>query len=227
MAFVVFEGGEAGGKSTQLNLLNDALCNLGKNCLVTREPGGTPLAENIRQIFKAVPEHGDAPLPLTELALVMAARAQHFEKVIRPALQQKKWILCDRFLDSSYVYQCYKGGVKKAVADSFAGAILNETIPDLTIVFSVSVKVSRERILKRNEKLTLNGLAPMADRLDSFDDAAFQILENGYQWLVNEKVPYPCGKVPIRVLIDGNKPVTEVQNDINNAIFAHLKLNIN
>ena len=225
MAFVVFEGGEASGKSTQLNLLHEALSNLGKNCLVTREPGGTPLAENIRNLFKAVPEHGDAPLPLTELALVMAARAQHFGKVIQPALQQKSWILCDRFLDSSYVYQCYKGGVKKEVADAFASAILNQTIPDLTLVFSVSVQVSRQRIESRNRDTNASGKQIVADRLDSFDDAAFQTLENGFQWLLNENIPYPCGKVPKRILIDGSASVADIHKQILKIISEHFNLN--
>lgn len=143
MPFIVFEGAEGTGKSTQSSLLAKTLRAHALTVVETREPGGTPLAEDIRKVFKSVPESGDVPTPRTELLLVMAARSQHIEKLIKPALSKNQWIVCDRFLDSSYVYQGVRGNLAKIDIDAMAVPILNSLQPDLTFVLVVPQEVSK------------------------------------------------------------------------------------
>src|SRR5882724_13061680 len=102
--FISFEGGEAVGKSTQIERLAARLQQLGHKTLVTREPGGTPLGESIRHLLKHAPE-GRGMTPQTELLLFLASRSELVRKVIMPALDQGLWVFCDRFLDSTTVYQ--------------------------------------------------------------------------------------------------------------------------
>lgn len=216
MAFIAFEGGEACGKSTQLELLWRHFCGKGleSRCLKTREPGGTPLAENIRTLFKSVPTHGDLPTPHTELMLVMAARAQHFEKVIKPSLagetpESRFWILCDRFLDSSYVYQSYVGGIEKSYVDAVARGFLGDWMPDLTFVFTLPETIAKARLALRPGP---------RDRLDDFDTETFRKLNAGFEWLVHSKVTYPNGRTPVRILLDGTKSPEELHHEV----VAHL-----
>ena len=101
--FITLEGGEGAGKSTVIAALRDALETAGDDVVCTREPGGTPLAEEIRSLLLD-PQH-EAASPQTELLLMFAARAQHVRQTILPALQRGAWVICDRFTDSSYAYQ--------------------------------------------------------------------------------------------------------------------------
>jgi dTMP kinase len=214
MAFIVFEGGEATGKSTQLQLLLEWLDSLGISCLRTREPGGSPFAEQIRGLFKNVPEHGDAPLPLTELLLVMAARNQHIQRAIMPALKQGKWVLCDRFLDSSYIYQGMRAGVPKTVIDSVSKAVLSGVFPDLTIVFGVPPEVARVRMKVRGNVA--------ADRLDSEDDAVHRVLAEGFERIVSEQMPWADGFVPNRVYVDASGDVESIHRAVQALVSEHL-----
>jgi dTMP kinase len=214
MAFIVFEGGEATGKSTQLQLLLEWLGSLGISCLRTREPGGSPFAEQIRGLFKNVPEHGDAPLPITELLLVMAARSQHVQRTIIPALAQRKWVLCDRFLDSSYIYQGIRGGIPKTVIDSVSKAALSGVFPDLTIVFGVPHEVARERMKVRGNV--------DVDRLDSEDDAVHRVIADGFERIVSEKMPWADGFVPERVYLDASGDVESIHRAVRALVLEYL-----
>src|SRR5918992_4999473 len=107
--FITLEGGEGSGKSTQARLLTARLRNAGRDVVLTREPGGTPFAEQVREFILAstTAEHG----ALAEALLFYAARAEHLEKIIRPALAAGRWVVCDRFSDSGRVYQSLAGGL--------------------------------------------------------------------------------------------------------------------
>lgn len=214
--FIVFEGGEGVGKSTQLELLFSTFIQQGISCIKTREPGGTPFAEGIRSLFKQVNSHGDTPLPMTELYLVSAARAQHLEKVILPAIEQKKIILCDRFLDSTYVYQCVLGGIKKEIVDQVSYFILKDFMPDLTFVFTCDEKTADERRKRQQDR--------SPDRLDSYQNEIHTKIRHGYHDIVTQKYTYPSGKTPRRVLIDANRSKEDIFDEIRKSISE--KLNI-
>lgn len=217
MPFIVFEGGEGSGKSTQAAKLAELLKRKNLPVLETREPGGTPLAESIRNVFKSVPESGDVPTARTELLLVMAARAQHIEKAIRPALAEKKWIVCDRFLDSSYIYQGFRGGIAKHEIDTVAAPVLGDLQPDLTLVLKVSKDTAHSRVSARP------GFEN--DRLDAelLKDATLHI---AFETLATSATPYPDGRVPKRVLIDGNGTPEQVQSRIIAAIEQHFGIHL-
>lgn len=208
MPFIVFEGGEGSGKSTQARLLAQFLRAKGLTVLETREPGGTPLAEDIRNVFKSVPKSGDTPTPRTELLLVMAARAQHIEKTIRPALAAGAWVICDRFLDSSYIYQGFRGGLGKSEIDTVAASVIGTLQPDLTFVLRVDLETAHQRLKDRPGSEN--------DRLDSelLKDAT---LHAAFEALVTSQTPYPDGRVPKRVLIDGAGSADEVSRRIRAA----------
>lgn len=141
--FVAFEGGEGAGKSTQIARLAAALRAIGVDALTTREPGGTPGAEAIRGLLVAgAPERW---LPHTELLLHLAARHDHAERVIRPALAAGRWVLCDRFADSTRVYQGCAGGVELELIDALHARLLPGLAPDLTVILDVPVEIGLDR----------------------------------------------------------------------------------
>jgi dTMP kinase len=214
MAFIVFEGGEGVGKSTQIELLFTALKQHGINCIHTREPGGTPFAEDIRSLFKQINEHKDSPLPLTEFLLVSAARTQHIKKVIEPELQKGNFVLCDRFLDSTYVYQSIIGKVDKSIVDDISNVILQDLFPDLTFIFIADPKTAISRI--NNEKKREQ------DRLDSFHSKMHTLIKKGYLEVIKKQYPYPNGKIPKRILIHANLSIEKVFSEIKKAIFESL-----
>ena len=148
---VTFEGGEGAGKSTQIERLAAALRAAGHDPLVTREPGGTPGAEQVRQLLVEGPP--DRWLPLSEALLLLAARYDHVVRRIAPALADGRWVLCDRFMDSTRVYQGVAGAVGEAVIDRLHAIVLGDLRPDLTVILDVPVatglgrqgKVGRQR----------------------------------------------------------------------------------
>ncbi|MFC5344435.1 dTMP kinase [Brevundimonas staleyi] len=145
--FITFEGGEGTGKSTQAARLVAALKARGIDVVHTREPGGSPGAEDIRNIAL----NGDAGRwsPLTETMLMFAARSDHLEKTIRPALAAGRWIVCDRFADSSRAYQGAGGGTPADFIEALDAAIVGHDQPDLTLIFDLPVEVGLERALAR------------------------------------------------------------------------------
>jgi len=147
--FITFEGGEGTGKSTQARRLPARLEALGLTCRLTREPGGTPLAERYRALLLsgAVAEKG----PDAEALLMAAARDDHLNTVIRPALRAGEWVICDRFHDSNWVYQGKLGGGDAVLIDEMNAVILDGTEPDMTILLDMPAKHSVARLKARAE----------------------------------------------------------------------------
>jgi dTMP kinase len=145
--FVTFEGGEGVGKSTQIRLLADALRERGHTVLTTREPGGSPGAEAVRHVLLsgAAQEFGVR----MEAMLFAAARSDHVEQVIRPAIQKGTVVICDRFMDSSRVYQGVTGNLEPSFIESLERVAVNGLIPDCTIVFDLPAALGLERVHRR------------------------------------------------------------------------------
>ena len=171
--FITFEGGEGCGKSTQIRLLADRLRAAGKEVLLTREPGGTALAEKIRSLVRE--ESDDPPNSRAETLLFIASRAQVVENVIRPALASGTWVLCDRFADSTFAYQGYGRGLdldELKRINSFATGGLE---PDMTILLNVSPEVSAKRMRAREAATNTD-----ADRMEKVGDGFHARLRQGF-----------------------------------------------
>jgi len=151
--FVTFEGGEGGGKSTQLRLLAEALRADGADVVTTREPGGAPGAEEIRKLL-VEGEPGRWPAE-AEALLHFAARAEHLDKVIRPALDAGQWVLCDRFADSTLAYQGYGQGLDLAWLKQLRARVVGATEPGLTLILDLPVEtgLGRAREQQRYERM--------------------------------------------------------------------------
>ncbi len=145
--FISFEGGEGVGKSTQIKLLAEYLEKQGIPHMVTREPGGSPGAEEIRTLLvTGAPGRWDV---VSETLLLFAARQDLLNTVIRPALSTGEWVLCDRFVDSSYVYQGDARGMPKEQLDRLTEMVVGETMPDLTFVMDIDPSVALARTQER------------------------------------------------------------------------------
>jgi dTMP kinase len=147
--FISLEGGEAVGKSTQIELLSQRLIKLGHKTLVTREPGGTPLSESIRHLLKHAPE-GRGMTPETELLLFLASRAELVRKVIVPTLDRGMWVLSDRFLDSTTVYQGAGRRLPTEVVERVNAFAVGTQLPGLTLVLDLEPEAARERQIRRS-----------------------------------------------------------------------------
>lgn len=154
--FIAFEGGEGAGKSTQSRLLAEALRARGITVVTTREPGGTPGAEAIRALLLGT--EGEGWNPRAEALLFAAARSDHVERLIRPALAAGQWVICDRYLDSSRAYQGGGGGLSDADILTLHALGSEGLLPDLTLLVTVSPEIATARLAKRD-----NG---MADRIE-------------------------------------------------------------
>jgi dTMP kinase len=158
--FITFEGGEGSGKSTQAKLLADRLSAQGVDVVLTREPGGSPFAENVRTLIldPEVAPHS----ALSEALLFYSARADHLDKTIRPALTTGRWVICDRFSDSTRVYQCEAGGLSLEVFNWLEQHVVKLTYPDLTFLLDVPVDVGLGRATTRRLARALAGEQPDA-----------------------------------------------------------------
>ncbi|MGI9450473.1 MAG: dTMP kinase, partial [Geminicoccaceae bacterium] len=140
---ITFEGGEGGGKSTQLQSLAQNLTSVGIDVVTTREPGGTEGAEAIRNLVTE--GTADRWSPLTETLLFLAARHDHVSRLITPALAKGQWVLCDRFIDSTRVYQGIAGTLGLELIDRLHATIFDDITPDLTLLLDVSVELGLAR----------------------------------------------------------------------------------
>ncbi|MFN7184213.1 MAG: dTMP kinase [Thermomonas haemolytica] len=169
---LTIEGGEGAGKSTVLRALREALLADGFEVVSTREPGGTPLAERIRELLLA---HGDEPVHAhTELLLMFAARAQHVQEVVLPALARGAWVISDRFTDSSYAYQ----GAARGMDVDFIAELERRVVgiePGLTLLLDLGVAHARERTRGRD---LLGGASP--DRIERERDDFFERVRAGF-----------------------------------------------
>lgn len=166
--FITLEGVEGCGKSTQLEFVASFLHEQGKNVLSTREPGGTPVGERVREILL------DNDLPAmeaeTELMLMFAARLEHVRKVILPALEAGTWVVSDRFYDASYAYQGYGRGVLLERIDKLRANSIGDLQPDLTILLDVPLEISEQRVTTRGNQ----------DRFENEHSEFHSKVRNGY-----------------------------------------------
>lgn len=199
--FITFEGGEATGKSTQAKRLAERLESSGVPVIVTREPGGTPIGEDVRTLIMK-----DRPTdPVTELLLFAAARAEHMTSVIRPALDDGTWVISDRFIDSTRVYQGKLYGLERAFIEQLERFIVAPDYPDLTLILDLPASAGIERAELRG---TLSRYD--AERIETHEALREGFLE------IAEKEPQRC------LLIDGHLPVTSVETAVWQAVTSHL-----
>ena len=174
--FISFESSEGCGKSTQITLLRERLDDRGVATLLTREPGGTPIGEKIRHLIQYAPE-AEGMASETELLLFAASRAQLVREVIEPTLAAGRWVLADRFLDSTTVYQ----GAGRALAVESVAAINNfavgSCLPDLTVVLDMDVRAARERALAASDA------EGVRDRMEHLDEPFYERVRAGYREL--------------------------------------------
>src|SRR4051812_35545004 len=192
LKFVTFEGGEGGGKSTQLRILADRLRSVGETVVTTREPGGAPGAEEIRRLL-VEGEPGRWPAE-AEALLHFAARAEHLAKVIRPALESGQWVLCDRFADSTFAYQGYGQGLDLAWLKQLRGRVVGATEPELTLILDLPVETGL-------------GRAREQQRYERMGRAFHERLQNGFLAIAKEE-PERC------TVIDATRSIDAVAADI-------------
>ncbi len=173
--FISLEGGEAVGKSTQIQRLAKRLNDLGQKTIVTREPGGTPLGESIRHLLKHAPE-GRGMTPETELLLFLASRAEVVRKVITPALDQGTWILCDRFLDSTTVYQGAGRALPSEIVERLNAFAVGPHLPGLTLVLDLDPGTARKRQQSRTQPPGIGSF----DRMEAEPTDFFERVRQGY-----------------------------------------------
>jgi dTMP kinase len=201
--FITFEGGEGAGKSTQLKRLVARLQAAGRDVVATREPGGSPGAESIRELV--LNGAADRWSPVTETLLMYAARRDHIERVIRPALERGAWVVCDRFADSTRAYQGAAGGTSPDLIAAMETHILEDTRPDLTLVFDLSPEAGLERAQSRGGEM----------RFESKGLAFHQRLRDGFLAIARAE-PDRCA------LIDASGSIDEVEAQVNAAVDTRL-----
>ena len=173
--FISLEGGEAVGKSTQIERLAKRLVDLGQKVLVTREPGGTPLGESVRHLLKHAPE-GRGMTPETELLLFLASRAELVRKVIVPALDHGTWVLCDRFLDSTTVYQGAGRKLPVEIVERVNAFAVGPHLPGLTLVLDLEPEAARQRQVARKPPPGIGNF----DRMEAEPVDFFERVREGY-----------------------------------------------
>lgn len=199
--FITFEGGEGAGKSTQAKRLAARVERLRLSSLISREPGGTPIGEDIRSIIlKDRPQD-----PVTELLLFAAARAEHMTSLIRPALDEGMWVICDRFMDSSRVYQGKLYNVESELIRYLEKYTVAPDYPDLTLILDLPPAIGLERAAVRG---TLS-------RYDAERIETHEVLRQGFLEIA-EAEPERC------VIIDGMLPADDVESAVWQAVVDRL-----
>lgn len=198
--FITLEGGEGAGKSTQISLLSSYLQSRGVECVETREPGGSAGAEKIRELLINGPT--DRWDGVTEALLHFAARREHVQKLILPALERGAWVLCDRFADSTLAYQGYGHGVDHGFIQSLYEQTMGDLEPDVTLILDISVKAGLERADTRGTGGT---------RYERMGKEFHQRLREGFLDIAM-KNPNRCA------VVDAMKPVDDVASAIQRVI---------
>ena len=201
---ITFEGGEGAGKSTQVSILVERLRSAGRHAIATREPGGSPVAENIRETLLSgkVKQFG----PFAEALLFSIARQDHIDTVISDALARGQWVVCDRFLDSTRAYQGATGGVPAPVISALERLTLHGVMPNLTIVLDIPVEEGLARMARRRG-------AP--DRFESQDISQHERIRKAFLDIAEEE----SGRC---VVIDARKPEALVAEDVWEAVAERL-----
>lgn len=205
--FITFEGGEGGGKSTQVRRLTERLQAAGLGVVTTREPGGSPGAEAIRELL--VTGAADRWSPLTETLLMYAARRDHIERVIGPALARGDWVVCDRFADSTRAYQGAGGGAPESLIASLEREMLGDVTPDLTLILDLPVEAGLARAAGRG--------ASAETRFESKGSAFHQRLRDGFLAIARAE-PDRC------VVVDASQPIETVAEAIWVAVVDRLSV---
>ena len=197
--FITFEGGEGSGKSTQIKLLAKKIAETSNVC-VTREPGGTTSAEEIRKLL--VRGKADKWSSVSELLLLFAARKDHIDKLILPALSSNKWVLCDRFVDSTYVYQGMCGKTSLDVIKKIEKIVIGQFKPELTFLINIDPKVGIQRSKRPGNKDL---------RYENMDIKFHNKIYKSYLKLAS------LNKRRI-FMIDGSKTISDIENKIWNKV---------
>ncbi|MFZ1640784.1 MAG: dTMP kinase [Candidatus Contendobacter sp.] len=202
--FITVEGGEGAGKTTQLAFMRDYLERVGCRVTLTREPGGTPLGEEIRSLLLG--HRHDGMAMAAETLLMFAARAEHLERVVRPALAAGHWLLCDRFTDATYAYQGGGRGLPPERIAILETWVQGELRPDLTLLFDVPVAVGLERAGRR-------GAADRFEReeADFFERVRAVYLDRAWQHPDRYRI------------VDAARPVEAVRTEVEAILAAWLE----
>lgn len=191
--FITFEGIEGSGKSTQIDLLYDHLVQKGFSVVRTREPGGTPFGEGLRNVCL---QHNLTVSPLSELLVILAIRAQHVEEVIMPALGEGKVVISDRFMDATYAYQGYGRGIDLGIIETLNRLVTKGVRPHLTILLNVP---AGEGIRRKSRQV-----ADLKDRFEKENNEFHRKIQKAYLKLAKDE--------PGRFfVIDGKKEIDEIQ----------------
>ncbi len=202
--FITLEGGEGVGKTTNLHFIKDYIEEHSIPVVVTREPGGTPLAEKIRQLL--LDNDSEAVSETAELLLIFAARAQHIKHVIEPALAQGTWVICDRFTDATYAYQGGGRNMRISTIEALENWVQGSLRPDLTILLDAPVEIGLERARQRSD----------FDRFESEKTNFFEQVRRAYLLQLELN--------PQRIkLIKANQPLIDVQKALLDLIQPLLK----
>lgn len=201
--FITLEGGEGAGKSVQRDRLADALSATGLEVVATREPGGSVNAEAVRALLLA---HGSDWQPLSEALLHAAARSEHLSQTVRPALERGRWVVSDRFSDSTRAYQGWGQGVSLQTLDQLESMVVGSDRPDLTLMLDIPPEAGLARARGRGQG---------ADRYEAMDLAFHQRLRAGYRAIAKGE-PDRC------VLIDASGDLETVARAIRSAVRERL-----
>jgi dTMP kinase len=194
--FITFEGIDGCGKSTQMKAVAQRLEKEGHRLLLTREPGGTPIAEKIRNVIMST--ENEEMVSECELLLYLAARAQHVREKIEPALKEGRIVLCDRFQEATFAYQGYGRALSMDVLRTMNAFATGGTSPDLTLIFDITVDLSRQRLQSMNKA---------TDRMESGSRSFYERIREGYQELARHE--------PSTIeLVDGARPLDEITDRI-------------
>lgn len=204
--FITFEGSEGCGKSTQIRLLAGRLQKLERRLVLTREPGGTPVGEEIKHLLQ-FSKVGQAMTPATELLLFTASRSQLVREVIAPAIREGAIVLADRFLDSTTVYQGVARRLDPDSVKTINDFAVNGCLPDLTFLLDLEPRVARERMLSRPHT---------NDRMEQQSMDFYEAVRAGYLALAQRGDPRIC-------LIDGAKTQAEIAEKIWNTLLPRLE----
>ncbi|MGD8879577.1 MAG: dTMP kinase [Methyloceanibacter sp.] len=204
--FITFEGGEGAGKSTQVGILADRLSRSGRPVFVTREPGGSPAAEEIREVLLS----GQAAQfgPLAESVLFAVARGDHIDNAIRVALQQGQWVICDRFIDSTRAYQGATAGVPRGLINALEKITVGALLPDVTFVLDIPVEEGLARVAARAEGQEL-------DRFESQELMTHERIRRGFLDIAEEE-PSRCA------VVDASQPEAMVAEDVWETVLQRL-----
>lgn len=197
--FITLEGGEGSGKSTNIAYVCELMKKNKIDFVLTREPGGTEVAEKIREILLS--HHDESLSSMAELLLVFAARAQHIEKVIKPALERGQWVVCDRFTDATYAYQGVGRALGKEKVELLENFVQGSMRPDKVILLDLDVSLGFERVVQRGEK----------DRFEVEEQVFFERVRSGYLERANQN---PDGYA----VVDASQPLDKVQADLQQLV---------